>query len=429
MALSRSRPRRLPKAGRHVWLFAVLACIAFFLFTDKSKDTECIHNVFIYGVVSLPHNCDALGMADKLIDLQSFYTTYHNWKGRPVYHAYGAIVGSALVPIAYPVWAALYPGAVAKSQLRKFSASFSYHLAFFLLNIGVVVACAWTAIRVAGLRADGWLAVALAAAVASSDIVEGGVWLLHTNIFNLVSAFDTLLCVVLGMQRTILTRRIVLWSGFAIGLSVLIYPALAILAPGYVAGRVIGRLKVEDDRMPLASEIVELLLFALAAALPALAWWGANRFVFGTSTYLTADRGHFTWLPYALAEGDLVDQLSAKTSRFYHLLLKHSAVEYLIALGAIAALTLRYGLDGVRALATDPIVWAVLIAMAGVLFFNYLQGYYAARLHVSAAYLLFVVIARLAALKGNALPAGVCLFAITGYHLVDAALTYSTSGD
>jgi hypothetical protein len=421
--------RRSPKVGRHAWLFAVLACIAVFLFTDKSKDTACIHNVFIYGVAVLPHNCDALSMADRLIDLESFYTTYHNWKGRPVYHAYGAIAGSALVPVAYPIWAALYPGVETKSQLRKFSASFSYHFAYFLLNIGVVIACAWIAIRVAGLEIASWPAVALAAAVASSDIVEGGVWLLHTNIFNLVSAFGTLLCVVLGMQRTILTRAGVLWGGFLIGLGVLVYPALSLLAPGYVAGRLIGRLKVENDRTPLAHEFAELLLFVLAVALPVVAWWSANRFVFGTSTYLTADKGHFTWIPKAMAEGKGISYVAWRLAGYYGIVMKHSAAEYYLALGAIAVLTLRYGVGGVRTLLNDPIVWAVLVAMAGVIVFNFLQGYYAPRLHVSAAYLLFVVIARLAAQKGNAIPASFCLFAITGYHLVNAAMTYAASGD
>jgi len=429
MAVSDSAPRSLPKAGRHAWLFAVLACIAVFLFTDKSKDTDCIHNVFIYGVVSLPHNCDALSMADKLLDFTTFYTTYHNWKGRPVYHAYGAIAGSALVPIAYPLWALLYPGVKTKKQLKKFSRSFNFHLAYFLLNIAVVIACAWVAIRVAGLRTDSWPAVALAAAVASSDIVEGGVWLLHTNIFNLVAAFGTLFFAVLGMQRTILTRGTVVWGGFLIGLGVLIYPALVLLAPGYAAGRIIGRLTIENDRAPLAREFLELLLFALAVALPIVAWWSANRFVFGTATYLTADKGQFSWLPKAFADGEGLSYIARRLEGFYALVMKFSAAEYYLALGAIAVLALRYGVNGIRALAADPIVWAVLIAMMGVLAFNFLQGYYAPRLNVSAAYLLFVVVARLASREGNAIPATFCLFAITGYHLVNAATTYAASGD
>lgn len=429
MAVSRIVSPGLPKAARHAWLVAILACVALFLFTDKAQDTECIHNVFVYDVAVLPHNCDALSMADKLLDFESFYVTYHNWKGRPVYHAYGAIAGSALVPVAYPIWAALYPGVKTKNQLKKFSASFNFHLAYFLLNIGVVIACAWVAIRVSGLETASWPAVALAAAIASTDLVEGGVWLLHTNIFNLVSAFGTLLFIVLGMQRTILTREAVLWGGFLIGLGVLIYPAIAVVAPGYVAGRLLGRLKVANDRASLGSEFVELVLFALMAVLPVVAWWAANRYLFETSTYLTADKGHFSWAAQAWAESDTVARVLTRLGGFYAIVMKFSAAEYLLALGAIAVLALRNGAQGVRSLIADPVVWAVLIAMAGVLGFNFLQGYHAARLHVAAAYLLYVVIARLARTPQTEALGALCLFGIAGYQIVNAMMTYSVSGD
>jgi hypothetical protein len=142
MARPRLILRPLPAAPRRAWLVAILACVLLFLFTNKSRETACIHNVVIYDTIILPHNCDALSMEDKLFQLQTFYTTFHNWKGRPVYHAYGAVVGSALVPIAFPLWAMLYPGARAKDYLKEFGRSFNFQLAYFLLNIGVVIACA-----------------------------------------------------------------------------------------------------------------------------------------------------------------------------------------------------------------------------------------------------------------------------------------------
>jgi len=429
MIASRATSLRLPRAARHAWLLAVMACVFVFLFTNKAEESECIHNVTIYGTIVLPHNCDALSMADKQLDIRTFYTTYHNWKGRPVYHAYGVLAGNALIPIAVPLWAALHPGARAKDQLPEFGRSFSFHLAYFLLNIGVVIACAWVAIRVSGLEITSRSAVALAAAVASTDLVEGGVWLLHTNIFNLVSAFGTLLFVVLGMQRAILTRSAVLWGGFLIGLGVLVYPALAIIAPGYVAGRLIGRLRVPGGRTPLTGEIMELAMFAAAVALPVLAWWAVNAFIFDTGIYVTADRGQFSWLPQAWAEGKLGPALLRHAVDYFNGVTHVSAAEYLLSLGAIAILTWRHGAGGVRALALDPVVWAVLISMAGVLGFNFLQGYYAPRLHVAAAYLLYVVIARMARTP-RAAPLGVvCLFAIAGYQMVNAILTVTVSGN
>ena len=420
---------RFPKVTRRTWLLAVLACIAVFLFTDKSKDTLCIHNVFIYDVIVLPHNCDALSLADRLLQAQTFYTEFHNWKGRPVYHAYGMVAGHALVPVAFPLWAALYPGARAKNQLRKFSVAFNFHLAYFLLNIGVVVACVWVAIRISGVAIASWPAVGLAAAIASTDLVEGGVWLLHTNIFNLVSAFGTLLFVVLGMQRTIIGRGAVLAGGFLIGLGALVYPAIAIAAPGYVCGRAIGRFRVENDRRSLMEEALELLAFAAVAAAPVIAWWGANRLFFETGTYLTVDKGHFSWAPLAFKEGKLVEQIAAHWEWFFGLLMKFSAAEYLLGLGSILLLSLRGGLAGLKDLATDPVVWAALIAMAGVLSFNFLQGYHAARLMVAAAYLPYVIVARLSRSESRRTIGTACLFVIAGYQMVDALTSVTVTGD
>jgi hypothetical protein len=428
-AMTEGTAARLPRAPRRAWLLAVLACVAFFLFTDKSRDTECIHNVTLYGVAALPHNCDSLTLEDKLWRADLFYTQFHNWKDRPLYQVYGVIAGSALVPVAFPLWAALQPGAKADKHLRKFAGTFNFHLAYFLLNIAVVAGCAWIAIRIAGLDLARWPAVGLAAAIASSDLVHGGVWLMHTNIFNLVSAFGALLFVVLGLQRAILPRYAVFAGALLIGCGALTYPALILIAPAYVAGCLLGRLALPAGRPPLAAEAAELLAFAGLVALPLVAWWMGNRMIFETATYLTAEKGQFSWAPQAWAEGALIEEAGRRLVGYFGILAKHSAAEYLLSLGSIAFLALRGGRTGVRSLAADPVVWSVLVAMLGVLGFNFLQGYYAARLNVAAAYLLYVVVARFAASRRSEALATFCLFAIAAYQLADAALGYAASGD
>jgi hypothetical protein len=252
---------------------------------------------------------------------------------------------------------------------------------------------------------------------------------MHTNIFNLVSAFGALLFVVLGLQRAILPRYTVFAGALLIGCGALTYPALILIAPAYVAGCLLGRLALPAGRPPLAAEAAELLAFAGLVALPLVAWWMGNRMIFGTATYMTAEKGQFSWAPQAWAEGVLIEEAGRRLVGYFGILAKHSAAEYLLSLGSIAFLALRGGRVGVRRLAADPVVWAVLVAMLGVLGFNFLQGYYAARLNVAAAYLLYVVIARFAVNRHSEAIATFCLFAIAGYQIADAALGYAASGD
>lgn len=361
-------PRKRP---RHTWILAVLAVIVLFLFTDKAEDTGCIHNVVIYGAAVLPHNCDSPVLARRQLSFDEFYTEYHSWKGRPVYHAYGWVVGSALVPMALPLLAAVLPGAQSKERLWVFALVFNYHLAYFLLNIGVVVACAWIAIRVSGLPPDSPAAIALAAAVASTDILEGGVWLMHTNIFNLLSAFGAVFFILLGMQRALLSRGEILVAGFAVGLGILTYPALVVLAPAYVAGRLIGRLRIDGEGIGIGEEAAEIGLFFLCVAAAPLVWWACNRYLLDSATYMTAERGQFVWLLEAFRAGTLPQALSNHAYSFGRQLVRHSGIEAGLAALSIAVLVVANGRRALGRESTDPVIWAVLIAASGVLAFNF----------------------------------------------------------
>lgn len=419
----------IPNLPPYAWIAVVLAIVAIFLFTEKARDTGCIHNVVIYGVAVLPHNCDSPVLARRLLSFDEFYTEYHSWKGRPVYHAYGMVAGNALVPFALPLLAVLLPGTQSKERLWVFALVFNFHLAYFLLNIAVVLACAWIAIRVSGLPPGSPAAIALAAAVASTDIVEGGVWLLHTNIFNLLAAFGAVLFVVLGMQRVLLSRGAVLFGGTAIGLGILIYPALAVLAPAYIAGRLFARYRIDGDGMSLGDDALETCLFLAAVAVFPLIWWACNRYLLDSSTYMTADRGQFVWVLNSFHDGTFLKSVARHFSTFSSQIQRHSGSEAGLAVISIALLMVLNGRKALREEIADPVIWAVLIASLGVLSFNFLQGYYAARMHVAATYVLYVIVARLPRHGPTLRLSTFCLAGITLYQLGDAMMTYTVSGD
>ena len=422
---------RIP--SRRWWIIPPLLCICFFLFTPKIAPSNCIQIIKFANAVQVPLNCDSRLLAKLYRDAGKYFTEFNNWKGRPVFFLYGVVTAPILEPVAVPLWSAIGGFASSDRKLSHYRKYFSLHLAYYSLNIGVVLFSIWLALNLLGLPRSGMLAISLSGAIASSDLVAGTIWLAHTNIFNLLAPITCAFFVCIGFQNRI-TRptQLFLWAGAA-GLMVLVYPLFILALPAWVAGLLLAPiLNRFNPRPPLqtgsGSAALQFLVTPVLFVLPVLIWSLMVRYVFVTPVYMTAQYGQFVWMLDAYADGKLLAELVTHLSTFVSTLQIHfSWFETILPLsGAIALLVVG---DRSRMRWTDPALLALLIAALGILSFNYLQGYYAARLQISVASLSYMAVARLAYLLDRPRLGTGFLSAIILAQLVDASMHYAATAE
>lgn len=424
--IATGRGKAFRPARRHRWILIALAIMGFFLFVPKTPGTECIQIIRFATAVEVPLNCDSRLLAKLYRNAETYFTEFNNWKGRPVFFVYGVFAAPVMEAVAVPLWAVVGGTAVSDRKISHYRTYFSLHLAYYALNVAVVLLTIWMAFNLVGLAATSGLALALAAAIASTDLVHGSVWLAHTNIYNLLAAIACAFFVRLGWQaRETEPRMVLAWMAGA-GMMLLVYPLFVILLPAFLAGAVLrgmfGRPTGTPSRLSLPVAGFALIVFVL----PLLGWNLAVRTLFATDVYLTAQYGQFVWLADAYRAGTLASAMAGNAMTFVNTLGLHLNVfETLPVLLACVALAL-FG-DRSRLRLTDPVLLAIGIALIGVLAFNYLQGYYAARLQVSVGALLLLLLARIALLTGSVRSAGFVLVAVTVVQLINAATSYSVS--
>lgn len=425
---------------RRWWMLPALFCIAFFLFTPKTPPTACIQIIRIADSVQVHLNCDSRLLAKLYRDAEKYFTEFNNWKGRPVYFLYGVIAAPVMEPIAVPLWAAIGNFATSDRSLSHYRKYFSLHLAYYALNIGMVLFAVWLALNMLGLSRmgmarAGWLAATLSAAIASTDLVAGTVWLAHTTIFNLLAPIACSFFVLLGFQvRRTKPAILHIWSVCA-GLMVLVYPLFIILLPALFTGLVLdlllNRSRVVGQtatRTAPTTIFLNASLAALLMVLPVVAWTLIVKHGFATPVYMTAQYGQFVWLFDAFRDGTLVTAIADNWTNFVAALRIHfSWFEIALPLAGIAAL-LVVG-DRSKLTRYDPVLAALLIGVFAILSFNFLQGYYAARLQISVAALFYVFVARLADLVDRRAIGIATLAAITLAQLVDASFHHAVTAD
>lgn len=418
-----------PIAARHRWL--VVAFITFFLllFAPKSPGSDCVQVIRFFGAAELALNCDSRLLAKLYRDAEKYFTEFNNWKERPVFFSYGVVAAPVMQPIAAPLWQVLRPSAQSDRSLSHFGTYFSLHLAHFVLNIGVVLFAIWMTLNLLGLDPASRLALALTAAIATSDLVHGGLWMAHTNIFNLLAVIACAFYFRIGFQHRLLTPGATFaWAGFA-GLLVLVYPILMLALPAFVAGILFERLTgrgVAPDTRPAWPR---LALAAILFVLPVVAWNVIVNIVFQTPVYMTAQYGQFVWLLEAWREERLWATLASQWTVFTGALALHLTwFEVALPLAGIAVVALAAGRHGHLRLA-DPVFAAIVVAILGILSFNYLQGYYAARMHIGVAVLLYMMLAHLGRLAGSDTVASVTLALVVAAQVADAALNFPASSD
>ncbi|MEM1048355.1 MAG: hypothetical protein AAGL24_19550 [Pseudomonadota bacterium] len=425
MSMSESPGMGLP-ARRYRWVLVALAIMAFFLFVPKTPGSACIQIIRFAQAVEVPLNCDSRLLAKLYRNAETYFTDFNNWKGRPVFFVYGVFAAPVMEAVAVPLWTAVGGTAVSDRKVSHYRTYFSLHLAYYALNVAVVLLTIWMAFNLVGLAASSGLALALAASIASTDLVHGSVWLAHTNIYNLLAAIACAFFVRLGWQtRETEPGTVLAWMAGA-GLMLLVYPLFVILLPAFLSGVVLRGLFGRQTGAPFLLSVPVAGLAVLLFVLPLLGWNLAVRTLFATDVYLTAQYGQFVWLVDAYRAGTLASAMADNALTFFNTLGLHlNLFETVPVLVACAALVL-FG-DRSRLRASDPVLIAIAIALIGVLAFNYLQGYYAARLQVSVVALLFLLLARIALLTGGVRLGGLVLVGVTVVQLIDAATSYSLS--
>lgn len=455
MAAGDASPSATRFAGRRWWIVAALFCIGFFLFTPKTPSTACIQIIRIADSVQVQLNCDSRLLAKLYRNAEKYFTEFNNWKGRPVYFLYGVMAAPVMEPIAVPLWTAIGKFATSDRSLSHYRKYFSLHLAYYVLNIGMVLFTVWLALNMLGLsRADlpraglspddrprselsgiGLLAAALSGAIASTDLVAGAVWLAHTTVFNLLAPVACSFFVLMGFQaHRIRPPTLLAWSLCA-GLMVLVYPLFIILLPALFTGLVLDLLFSRNRAIaqgpPHVAPTGIYLNAGLAATLmilPVVAWTLIVKHGFETPVYMTAQYGQFVWLVDAYRDGTLMTAVASNWSDFVAALRIHfSWFETVLPLAAIAVLLVVGNRSRLARL--DPVLAALVIGVFAILSFNFLQGYYAARLQVSVAALFYMIVARLADLVDRRAIGIATLAAITLAQLVDASLHYAVTAD
>jgi len=405
------------------WAVAVALVIAFFLFTPKSPENICIHNITFFGVAEIPHNCDSVSMVNALGDVPDYITGVNYWKGRPVYMLTGYVFGQMLLPITKPVWQLfLNKNSAAQSYKKNFAKNFHYHVAFILINFAIVFFAARYAIFVSGLNPTHFIAIALAVAVSSIDLVEGFVFVLHTSLFNLLSAFGAVAYVGFGISAYFRSHKQTVLLGVIVGMGVLSYPVIAILAPAYLVGLAYGMWRWPDLFPNKGRCFVGAGLFVATCAAFPLAWMALNSFVFETYTYATATvYKQFTWPLEAYRNGELIARSYVHFKGFLASLLHYMWVEFIFIGVILTALAVK-GRLYLQHFVRDPALFSLLIGILGVLSFNYLQDFNQARMQMPILILLYTVIARVAVLSEQTKLGNGALICIGAYQLVNAAL-------
>jgi len=421
-------PAEPDQPRRRWWAIVALACMAFFLFTPKTPSSDCIQIITVFHAVQVPLNCDSRLLAKLYRDAEKYFTEFNNWKGRPIFFLYGVAAAPVLQAVAVPLWAVIGNFAQSDRKLSHYSKYFSLHLAYYLLNIGVVLFSVWLAFNLLGLASATPLAIALSAAIATTDLAAGTVWLAHTNIFNLLAPIACAWFVRLGMQARITSAgALYAWMGGG-GLMLLVYPLFVILLPAFIAGLALDGLMHRGQIGALVRKAGHAAAAAILFVLPVILWSVTVRYIFSTPVYMTAQYGQFVWLADAYHNANLWPALSANWSAFIASLYLHfSWFEILLPLAGCAGLLVTGDRSQLRL--ADPVIPALAIAAIGILGFNFLQGYYAARLQVSVASLLYMLVARLAFCTGRPRIGVGVLAAIALAQFVDASLHYAVTAE
>lgn len=415
------------------WHLAVVFVLIIFATTPKSENTECLEEIKLAKIVNFSFNCDSISLTNRLVEPERFFVEYHNWKGRPVYFTLGYVMGNVILAPTKIVKPFISIEDELNQGTKKYvEDSLHFYFTYFLMNILIVFLVSWCAIRLSGINHRSIMAAAIALAISSLDIVEAGTFLMHTNIMNLAVAIGAAMYFALGAQFHLLERVSIYFLGSIIGLGVLAYPAFILYLPAFILG-LLYYYFVSDfaqKKYPNKKELLNIAIVIALTSIPMLIWANSNQYIFDTRTYLTLDKGQFQWIFESIKKPNFVTEISSRLQNYLLHVYENTKIElFLCLICSIAVLAAALKNKTLRNIPiTDIPLLGVMVALLGVLSFNFLQGYYTPRMFYSIVALIYIGIIRTAYLCKCEKLAGAALSLAAMVQIQDAIFTYTTTG-
>lgn len=379
------------------------------------SDAECLRKVSIGHSAHFIHVCDSYSITSQMENLEAYLTKPNAWRGRPVYVFAATGLASGLSPVAGVVRQLVLNGRLSgdfnqSEFLRRYPAYFALTVMNFLV-LGVALVLA---LHLGG-RDGGSLALGLAAIVASCDYMHSLFWSQHPSFLNILVPLGAVFFFIEGCRATVSSPRRILWLGLFQAVAMLDYAFAVIWTPAFVAGMAFWALRCPESRTK--SLLSKLALFALAGCGPYLMWFLLNRFYLHVSISFEAEAyRQFVWILDAQQAGQLPAALAEKARQFGPYVLQSQGPAG--AFAAAALLLLAWMSRKQRGILLDPMMVGGLVAILGMLSFNFLQGYYQPRLMHSLTIALFLLVMRLSQLTGQQKTGTALLFTGVALQLV-----------
>ncbi|MEM7071206.1 MAG: hypothetical protein AAF403_05540 [Pseudomonadota bacterium] len=416
------------------WLFLSLSIFIFFSTTEKANLTnQCLVIFKVADFFEFIRNCDFGPLEALIYDHRStdFKDLLH-WKDRPVYIALGYIFS----PLAFIIDHLIQPLGLSdmlsayrlddRGILQKYTTLnpklfdlLYITIAYYMTHILITLAAIYLAIRMIGLQVNNWLAIALVGALASHDLVEAGLWMVHTNIFNFVFDIFIIWGFIIGYEnyQKPLNAKIILFACI-VAAGLLTYPKIIIAIAMFLIGQIIAAIANKDNDNGKTgyiigkNEIEKFIFMSAIAFMPFMIWNLYLKLWLNLTPHdvLLEEYNQFQWFINDFNQGVL---LSTFFERLINYITSQLALIFPLSLFIVCTLGmfLLMGWLKIRQL-SDYILMGCLFGCLGIWGFNFLQGYNGARLTIGVLLASYIFIARLGVLANKQSIAAVILLTV-----------------
>ena len=159
----------------------------------------------------------------------------------------GAALATALSPVAKLIQWTLLDGHVSGSvNVKLLLQRFPDYFALMVINFAILAAALSIVLRLIGAK-DGTLAAALAAAVATSDMVHGLFWTQHPMFMNVIVPPGFIFYFVWGCRMRETSYATIIGFGLAAAACILIYSLTMLWLPAFVLGALYRDWRMDFD--------------------------------------------------------------------------------------------------------------------------------------------------------------------------------------
>lgn len=389
--------------ARRTWFLVLLLAfplLMLFSHLDVPEGIEagCLRKVSIGHSAHFIHICDSYSITSQMENLEVFLSKPNAWRGRPVYIFAATGLASGLSPVAGIVRQAVLNGRLSGDfNQSDFLHRYPAYFALTVVNFLVLAVALILALHLGG-RDGSSLALGLAAIVASCDYMHSLFWSQHPSFLNILVPLGAVFFFVEGCRTIASSPRRIFWLGLFQAVGMLDYAFAVIWTPAFMAGMAFWALRSPESRAK--SLLSKLAIFVLVGCGPYLLWFLLNRFYLHVSISFEAEAyRQFVWILDAQQAGQLAAALAEKARQFGPYVLQSQGPAGAFAVTAL--LLLAWMGRKQRGILLDPMVVGGLVAILGMLSFNFLQGYFQPRMIHGLTIALFLLVMRLSQLTGQ----------------------------